>query len=330
MVTSEEPLIDTQKVESSQTITSEYINNLPVNSRRWDSFVLLTANVAPDGSSGLVSFRGINGLYNSNMVDGVSNQQALFAEARGRATIAPYIYPPDSIKEFQSENSGYSAEFGNAAGGVVNAITKSGSNAFHGDAFYSLRYPSLNAIDPYNKWSALHTGQTVPGIIAALQSPIIHQQQQFGASIGGPIKKDKLFYFLTYDGFRRAGPVLYVSTGLTAANIALYETAGSASCPSPLTSAQCTSAVNFLNSQQGGYTRNIKQDIFFPKLDWQPTEKDHLSVSYLWGDYKQPNAYAANPPTATLVSRRMPPITFTLASWSDHGIAFWATPPRTH
>ena len=72
----------------------------------------------------------------------------------------PYVFSQDSIKEFQSSVSGYSAEFGNAAGGQVNAITKSGSNTIHGDLFYYLRYPALNALDPYSKWQALHTGIT--------------------------------------------------------------------------------------------------------------------------------------------------------------------------
>jgi hypothetical protein len=284
-VTTDEALIDVEKTDSSQTVTQEFVNNLPVNGRRWDNFVLLTANVAPDSNSGLVSFRGINGLYNANMVDGVSNQQALFAEARGRATIAPYIYSPDSIKEFQSSVSGYSSEFGGAAGGVVNAITKSGANTLHGDLFYYLRYPTLNALDPFNKWSALHAGGS-----PALLTPTIRQQQQFGGSVGGAIVKNKLFYFVTYDGFRRAASAFY-STSLPASTIASYEVRSSANCPAPLTSAECTAAVNFLLSQQGTFGRNTTQDIFFPKLDWQPTSKDHVAVNYLWSDYKQPNVY---------------------------------------
>jgi hypothetical protein len=284
-VTSEEPLVDTQKTEASQTVTQDYVGNLPVNGRRWDNFVLLTANVAPDSNSGLVAFRGINGLYNANLVDGVSNQQALFAEARGRATIAPYVYSPDSIKEFQSSVSGYSAEFGGAAGGQVNAITKSGTNSIHGDLFYYLRYPTLNALDPFNKWSALHAGGS-----SALLTPTIRQQQQFGGSVGGPVLKDKLFYFLTYDGFRRAASAFY-STTLPSSTYQSYEVAGSPNCPAPLTAAECTAAVNFLLSQQGVYGRNTVQDNFFPKLDFQPDSKDHLSVSYLWSDYKQPNVY---------------------------------------
>jgi hypothetical protein len=83
-----------------------------------------------------------------------------------------------SIKEFQANAATYSAEFGKAAGGQVNAITKSGTNHFHGDAFYYLRYPDLNAFDPYNKYQALHNN----GNSFLLTQPV-HQQQQFGGSI---------------------------------------------------------------------------------------------------------------------------------------------------
>src|SRR5208283_168952 len=107
--------------------------------------------VTNDGTSGLVSYRGISGLYNSNTVDGDNNSQAFFSEARGRANSGAYVYSMDSIKEYQVTSSGYSAELGQAAGGVVNAVTKSGSNAIHGDLFYYLRYPSLNALDSYPK-----------------------------------------------------------------------------------------------------------------------------------------------------------------------------------
>ena len=78
------------------------ISNLPVASRNWSNFVLLTPNVVPDGGTGLVSFHGISGLYNQNYVDGSNNNQMLFSEARGRASGAPYVYSVDSIKEFQS------------------------------------------------------------------------------------------------------------------------------------------------------------------------------------------------------------------------------------
>ena len=101
--------------------------------------------------------------------------------------------------EYQVSTSNYSAELGQAAGGVVNAVTKSGTNDFHGDLFYYLRYPTWNALDPYPKSQGNYTQP-------------IHQWQQFGASVGGPIIKDKLFYFGTYDGSRKVNPIAYTSS----------------------------------------------------------------------------------------------------------------------
>ena len=294
IVNVEEPVLDTAKTEVSQTIDQNLVGNLPVNGRRYDNFVLLTTNVVPDGSSGILSFRGISGLYNENLVDGTNNNQAFFSEARGRASGAPYVYSEDSIREFAASASGYSAEFGESAGGIINAVTKSGSNALHGDLFYYLRYPALNALDPYNKWQALHNGAT-----SALLSPTIHQQQQFGGSVGGAIIKDKLFYFFTYDGYRKVNPIFYTSS-TSAATLASYAATPSATCPtaayaatptSTLTLAQCQAAVNYIESVIGTFQRNLKQDIFFPKLDYQINGRNHVSAQFLWDNFHQPNGY---------------------------------------
>ncbi len=177
-VTSDTPILDPEKTEVSQTIDTNFIASLPVATRNWSGFVLLTPNVTQDGGSGLVSFHGISGLYNQNYVDGANNNQMLFSEARGRASGAPFVYSVDSIKEFQAETSNYSVEFGQAAGGQVNAITKSGTNAIHGDLFYELRYPTLNALDPYTKFQALHN-QPNPVIAGFLLTQPTHQQQEF-------------------------------------------------------------------------------------------------------------------------------------------------------
>ena len=133
-------MVDTEKTEVSQVISQSAVENLPIAGRRWDNFVLLTPNVTTDGGTGLVSYRGISGLYNNNSVDGANNNQAFFSEAKGRSTSALHLQL-DSIQEFQVSSSNYSAELGQAAGGVVNAVTKSGANATHGDLFYYLRYP---------------------------------------------------------------------------------------------------------------------------------------------------------------------------------------------
>src|SRR5467141_3639681 len=155
IVTEEDPVLETGKTDQSQTVSQDQVEGLPIATRRWENFVLLTPAVTTDGNNGLSSFRGISGLYNGNSVDGANKTQAFLSEARGRAIIVSYVYSPDSIREFEVSASNYSAEFGQAAGGVVNAVTKSGTNTIHGDLFYYLRYPSLNALDPINKASSI-------------------------------------------------------------------------------------------------------------------------------------------------------------------------------
>ena len=285
-VTAETPILDPQKTEVSQTFDPVLIDNLPVATRNWSAFVLGTPNVVQDGGSGLVAFHGISGLYNQNYVDGSNNNEMLFSEARGRATGAPYVYSIDSIKEFQAETSNYSVEFGQAAGGQVNAITKSGTNQLHGDVFYYLRYPDLNALDPYSKFQALHNGGN-----AFLLTQPVHQQHQFGGSVGGPIMKDRLFYFFTYDGFRKVARVLYTDSNTISTSPVAGTTYTNTSTISPnqcpvvgtagyldptgapsttgITAAQCQSAITFLQGVAiAAPGRFQKENLFFPRLDY--------------------------------------------------------------
>ena len=307
IVTSESPLVDTDKTEVAQTIDQSLISNLPVASRNWSAFVLNTPNVTPDGGSGLVSFHGISGLYNQNYVDGSNNNQMLFSEARGRSSGAPYVYSIDSIKEFQAQAANYSVEFGQAAGGQVNAITKSGTNHFHGDAFYYLRYPDLNALDPYNKFQALHNNGN-----AFLLTQPVHQQQQFGGSIGGPIFKDRLFFFFTYDGFRKVGRVLYSNTNTISTTPSGVTSSTNVITPSQcpvvgtpgytgttgITATQCINGINFLlsvgNVAAGSAppARFQKQNLFFPRLDWHINTRNDVFVDYNFADYDSTYGYS--------------------------------------
>jgi hypothetical protein len=274
-VTGEAPVVDAEKTEQSQVISDSVVSNLPIAGRRWDTFALLTPNVTTDGTSGMVSYRGISGLYNGNTVDGANNNQAFFSEARGRANSGAYVFSMDSIREYQVSSSNYSAELGQAAGGVINAVTKSGANDFHGDLFYYLRYPTWNALDSYSKSKGIYTQP-------------IHQWQQFGASAGGAIVKDKLFYFGTYDGSRKVNPIAYTSS-IYGPNVHAL------TCPSQLTATQCASANAFLFNQQGTFPRDTNQDVGFGKLDYQANERNHLSGSFDFMNYRAPNAYSTSP-----------------------------------
>ena len=274
-VTGAAPVVDTEKTEVSQVVSENAVSNLPIAGRRWDSFVLLTPNVTTDGTSGLVSYRGISGLYNSNTVDGANNNQAFFSEARGRANSGAYVYSMDSIKEYQVTASNYSAELGQAAGGVVNAVTKSGANTFHGDLFCYLRYPTFNALDSYPKSRGTY-------------SQPIHKWQQFGGSGSGSMIKDKLFYFATYDGSRKVNPITYTSSVYSSTVSAL-------SCPALVTTTQCANANNFLFGQQGTFRRDTNQDVAFGRLDYQASASNHLSSSFDFMNYRAPNAYTTAP-----------------------------------
>ncbi|HLJ46891.1 MAG TPA: TonB-dependent receptor [Bryobacteraceae bacterium] len=265
-VAGEEPLVDTEKTELSQVVSTGQVENLPIAGRRWETFALLTPNVTNDGGTGLASYRGISALYNSSAVDGANNNQAFFSEAKGRTTV-PYVYSMDSIQEFQVTASNYSAELGQAAGGVINAVTKSGTNLIHGDLFYYLRYPTLNALDPIQKAAGIYTQP-------------IHQQQQFGGSVGGPLIKDKLFYFLTYDGSRKVNPISYTSS----AKFPL-------SCPGTIPAATCLAANNFFSSQLGAFPRFADQDVAFGKIDYQLNNKNHINSSFNWDNFHSPNSY---------------------------------------
>jgi hypothetical protein len=308
LVTAETPLLDTEKTEVSQTFDPVLLENLPVATRNWSAFVLNTPNVVQDGGSGLVSFHGISGLYNQNYVDGSNNNQMLFSEARGRSSGAPYVYSIDSIKEFQAETSNYSVEFGQAAGGQVNAITKSGTNHIHGDVFYLLRYPDLNALDPYSKYQALHNGGT-----PFLLTQPIHQQNQFGGSVGGPIMKDRLFLFFTYDGFRKVGRVLYSdSNAISTTGTGGYTTNNTATpnqCPivgttgynGPnglagtfgITAAQCANAITFLQGLSNAAPgRFQKQNLFFPRVDYHINQRNDAFVDYNFVDFDSTYGYA--------------------------------------
>ena len=251
-------------------------------------------------------------------MDGANNNQMLFSEARGRASGAPYVYSVDSIKEFQAETSNYSVEFGQAAGGQVNAITKSGTDNMHGDLFYYLRYPTLNALDPYSKWNALFgAAAAFPVEAAALLTQPIHQQNQFGGSVGGPLIKDRLFYFFTYDGFRRVGRALYYNTNTltmtpTAENgtgniisPTQCPTQGNAAYPTPIntnayiSAAQCTAGIQFLmNVGEAAPSRYAKQDLFFPRLDYHINDKNDAFVDFNFANFGSTNGYNSSPATS--------------------------------
>jgi hypothetical protein len=258
-VTDDAPTVQTEQHDFTSNVNQTDVDELPINGRRWSDFALLTPGATPDGDFGLVSFRGIAGLLNNNTVDGGDNNQAFFSEERGRTRIA-YAISQSAIREFQVNVSNYSSEYGRAAGAVVNAITKSGTNSVHGDIFYYMRDNAWGAMNPY-------TTQYLPVPGGGWQ--LIHikpedRRQQFGADLGGALVKDKLFYFFSYDQQTRNFP------GVAAFNDPNFLGGSDPNNP----------GVQFLRGLTGMVPRTGDQTIVLPKLDYQIGATNRVSATY--------------------------------------------------
>src|SRR5262252_659596 len=192
-------LVETTRTSVATTINQTSIDNLLINGRNFQDFATLSPAVVRDPRGGDLSVGGQRGTYNSLQVDGVDNNNTFFGQAFGRGGVRPpYQFSEESVQEFQVNQNGFSAEFGRAGGAVINVVTKSGTNEFHGGGFEYFRDESLNASDPIVKANQARAG--LPNKRAPLQI------NQFGGRFGGPIKKDHAFFFFTYDGQRANVP----------------------------------------------------------------------------------------------------------------------------
>ncbi len=292
-VTAEAPVINRESAEVSTNINQTSLENLPVSARRWSNFVLSTPGAAPDGTFGLISFRGISGLLNNNTVDGGDNTQAFFAEERGRTRLS-YSLSLGAVQEFQVTTSNYSAEYGRAAGGVVNAVTKSGTNKTAGDAFYYIRNNKWGASNPFTTQQKL-----VNGVFTSVRIKPEDVRHQFGAALGGPIRQNKVFYFLSYDQQKRDFPGTAVPGNPTNFFAPLSSTELATLAGRGINAAQANDGLAFLQSLTGVVERTGDQRLFFPKLDWQINDNHALAVSYNHLRWKSP----AGVQTAATVQR---------------------------
>jgi hypothetical protein len=265
-VTEAPPPLEPDRTEMSFLVDATAIRHLPINGRRWEDFVLLTPAVSEDGGNGLVSFRGLSGLYNNNLVDGADNNQAFFAESRGRSRLQ-YVYSLSSIREFQVVTQNYSAEAGRAAGGVVNAVTRSAGNALHGEAFYFFRDDAFLAQDPLAK----ARGEPKPP----------ERRQQFGGSVGGALVHDELFLFGTYDQQVRSFPLTVVAQDADFAD----------ACTLP----ECGPAMDFIRGLLGVRPRQGNQSIFLLKPDWVLSPRHRLSAVFNYLNWRSPNGILRDP-----------------------------------
>lgn len=185
-VTAEAPVVETTRAETATLVNERSVENLPTNGRDFVGFIKLAPTVSivqgPDGAE--ITINGQKGIQNNISIDGADANNPFFGEQRGGQR-PQFTISLESVKEFQVVTDGGSAEFGRSSGGFINVVTKSGTNEFHGSGFLFFRDEALTSQNP--------------DAVAARVPTEDFRQYQFGGSFGGPIKRNKAFFFLSFD-----------------------------------------------------------------------------------------------------------------------------------
>jgi hypothetical protein len=269
-VSAETPLLDTAASSLGTVVDQRNIQQLPLNGRNFTDFALLTPGATTDGDFGMVSFNGMAGNYNNYTVDGGNNNNAFFAQQIGR-TSTPYQFSEDVIREFQVTSTGFEAEFGQAGGGLVNTVTKSGTNSLHGDGYYYILDSATNANDAINK----QLGIAKPH----------NRRQQFGGTLGGPIIRDRLFFLGNYEGQVRNEP------------LTVNDSPAVSGLPPDFLSNNPALAAQ-VQAAAGSFPRSFNQNTGFGKLSGLIDNKNTFSASYNYQRFRSPHGYF-NTPTST-------------------------------
>ena len=319
------PLLRPEESSASTVLDRSLIEDLPLNGRKYTDFMVLTPNTSYDGDTGLVSIAGQQGGEDSGYangngssaftVDGSNATNNYFADIIGRYR-TPYLYGENVIQEFQVAVSPYTAVYGGGAG-FVNAVTRSGGNAFHGSAFYYNRNSATGANDALDK--------------AAGNPKPEDALQQFGAGLGGPIVRNRLWFFADYEQQLRNNPIPVINSALatnpsnldafvlanffppsvtTAPNL---PTPSSLICPNNLPQPgtdlapdpnnatylqQVSCAIYSLNSNLGQQPRKRNDWVITPRLDYQATSRDGLFLSFNVNRFNSPGGVITDPTVA--------------------------------
>jgi hypothetical protein len=259
------PLLESDRSTLSNVIDSEVISNIPLNGRQYLDLALLTPGVLPSSTGtqgGGFNVSGARSQSNIFLLDGVSNIDTQISSALGNFRIT------DAVQEFAVQTSVATAEFGRGTGGQVNIVTKSGTNQFHGTAFEYLRNSVLDAADFFTN----KNGGT--------KNPL--HRNQYGGTFGGPVLKDKLFFFASYEGFRQVAPQV--------SNIRVPSPSERAAVTDPISKSllQFYPAATNPNAATGpNFIANVSSSTFdetgLAKVDYNFSQNDHLSLR--WAQY---------------------------------------------
>ncbi len=277
----ESPTVDVTKTEASTTINETAISNTPILGRKFEDLLTLTPGVAitqgPDGDE--INFAGQRGIFNNVSLDGGDYNNGFFGEQAGgqRAAIDITL---DAVKEFQVIATGATAEYGRTAGGIINVITKSGTNDFHGSVFWYQRHRALT--------SKTSDGKELQGF----------HREQYGGTVGGPIVKDKAFWFFALEGINEnlLRPNLSEPIGSTPCpvSVPVITTPGHEALIDGNPECQRLALLNFMQTTQDSneglpIKRTVNNLALLGKVDWDITDKNKFSASYNFDHSKNEN-----------------------------------------
>jgi len=263
------PVIDTQRTGMAASVTSQQIQNLPLLGRDFRSLAALTPGISTASFDGAITANGARPLATDYNIDGASSNNDFFGQQTGGSR-PPFTFSQAAIKEFQVIRTQYDAEYGRGVGAVVNAITKSGTNDLDGELFYFSRRKSWSSTRPLTVNRNIG-GTTYPLPIS--DSFLALDVNQPGFALGGPLVRDKFFYFVNADGMKRSQPVVIGSDMRTSAQFLA------------LTAAQQAAVLAKIQQNVGQpYEAGLNYDItnklrtYLAKLDGTLGSKTHLSL----------------------------------------------------
>jgi hypothetical protein len=264
-VVSAAPRIDVTQSGVVKRVGTEQVENLPVAGRDFTDFLNLSPLVSPQpaiGTGGQFSIAGARTSGTNVQIDGTDANNIYFGENRGSSR-SPFAFSLESIKEFQLITNGYDVEYGSYQGGVVNAVTRSGSNDFRGTAFYYRRGESL-------------TGNDFNGA-----PPRDYHVNQFGASISGPLLRDKLHFFLSADIQRKAQPLF--------AFVPAQSTISADSVTRFINALTNRYGVANAASYFGDFEQEENNTVLFGRIDWTLNDNHRLTLRQNYSDFEQTN-----------------------------------------
>ncbi len=274
--------LDTTQVNSVTAVDSKLVESIPLNGRNFTDLVALTPMSAPNDDGSRVSIGGARGIQNNLTIDGASYQSNFFGEQRGSTRI-PFTFGADTIRELQIITNAYDAQYGNAAGAVINAVSKTGTNEFGGSMLYQIR-PSSGVSKirpvPYDRTGTINTQKALTREF---------KQDMMNFVFGGPIIKDKLHFFLGVETLHLTEdmtPGFATSSSPTSGN---YDTHFQAFLP-VFGKLIAGNDGHTLASESGTtYTSDQRNTTYFGRLDWTINESHRMSLRVNAQDLKWNN-----------------------------------------